>query len=354
MRRKLWKWHSWLGLIVSVPLFIIALSGSLLVFKAEIDQLLIPQIVKAENTTRLPFTELLSIVQTRLPEHEVLGWEFTDHIGDADKIYVVKLGTYDWQKSYVDPSNALILNQPVAFDFFLTDWILELHQSLLAGQTGVAIAALVSILLIILAITGIILYRRFWKNFFRLRWGKSLRLFLSDSHKMMGIIASPLFLISGFTGAWWSIEHFTDQLYSPDQSQFIVTKRYYNDQLDFDQLLKNASLNLPQFKTLYVRLPDKSFPGIHLFGYHEEQGLLRSRVGSIVSFDDQSGQITSSFSAQEASLLYQFKDSFDPLHFGYFGGLFTKVIWSVLGFVPCLMALSGFFMWRKRAAPRKK
>ncbi len=37
MRRFLWKWHGLLGLIVAVPLFIIALSGSLLVFKAELD-----------------------------------------------------------------------------------------------------------------------------------------------------------------------------------------------------------------------------------------------------------------------------------------------------------------------------
>ena len=40
--------------------------------------------------------------------------------------------------------------------------------------------------------------------------------------------------------------------------------------------------------------------------------------------------------------------TFDPLHFGYFGGLVTKILWFILGLTPGVLALTGTWMWWKR------
>lgn len=354
MRRTLWKWHGWLGLTAALPLFIIALTGSLLVFKAELEHLIIPEVVSAAADTRQPFNQLISSVDNALSEHEILGWEFATTAGSADKLYVAKQGSYDWQLMFVDPSNGELLSPPVSLTHYFMDWLLELHYTLLADHVGLVFTAIISILLILLSISGFILHRQFWKTFFTLRWHKSLRLLLSDIHKMLGIIGAPLFLLLGFTGAWWNIEHVLEEFDAPDQSQFNITQQYYNPTLDFNHMLLSAQTSIAHFNTRYIRFPDKSYPGIHLFGASADKGLLRSDFGSIISFDDQTGVQTSVLEVSTAPALYQFVDSFKPLHYGTFGGLISKVLWSIIGFFPCLMAISGFIMWRKRQRPNKK
>ena len=43
MRKTLFKIHSWIALIAIIPLIVISITGSVLVFKSEIDGLLMPE-----------------------------------------------------------------------------------------------------------------------------------------------------------------------------------------------------------------------------------------------------------------------------------------------------------------------
>ena len=45
MYRRLWQIHSWLGLVAGLGLIAIGLSGSLLVFHADIERWLNPELV---------------------------------------------------------------------------------------------------------------------------------------------------------------------------------------------------------------------------------------------------------------------------------------------------------------------
>ncbi|ROQ24943.1 PepSY-associated TM helix domain-containing protein [Gallaecimonas pentaromativorans] len=347
MRRTLWKWHGWLGLTAALPLFIIALSGSLLVFKNELDGLLMPAVISSKGGPALDMNTLMHDAERQLNGYELLGWQ-PGEPGQNTLLYLSKMGSYVWQKTYIDPSTGLVTAPVKPVDHYLTDWLLSFHYTFVSGAVGIAVAGVTALLLLALSISGFILHRRFWKTFFTLRWGKSLRLFLSDGHKMLGIIGAPVFLILGFTGAWWNLDEFSHEIETHDDSAYIITQRYYNDKLDFDAILARAKTAIPGFVTTYIRLPDKSYPGIHLFGHPADAGPLRGSAGSIISFDDQTGALTGVMNAASLGALYQFKDSFKPLHFGTFGGLTTRVLWCLIGFFPCLMALSGFWMWRKR------
>ncbi|MGL4939755.1 PepSY-associated TM helix domain-containing protein [Shewanella sp.] len=352
MRKLLWKWHGLAGLLTALPLFVIALSGSLLVFKNELDNLLLPKVVQASTSDRLSLTELLPKVNSALPSHEVLGWEFGD-AGQADTLFVAAHGSYDWQKLWLDPASGELLTVPKSLTWTLTDWLLQLHSELLMGHLGLLIAGLTALFMLFLGGSGIVLHRQFWRTFLTLRWRKSLRLLLSDSHKMLGIVSVPLFLVLGFTGAWWNLEHFYEEVIKEhDESAFTITQRYYNSQIDLEAMMATAKTALPGFTPSYLRLPDASYPGLHLFGHQNGDSPLRSRFSSIVSFNDKTGEHTATITAANAPLSYQFTDSFKPLHYGDVGGIATRIIWCVVGFFPCLMALSGFFMWRERTQRR--
>ncbi len=349
MRKHLWKWHGLAGLIVALPLFVIALSGSLLVFKAELDRWLMPEVVNAGSDERLSMTVLLPRAASALAEHEILGWQFGAQ-GEADMLYVAQQGSYDWQKLWLDPATGELLTVPRSLTWALTDWLLELHYLLLMDHAGLLLAAITALLMLFLGISGIVLHRQFWRTFFTLRLGKGLRLLLSDGHKMLGITGAPVFLVLGFTGAWWNLEHFFEEVIEGhDDSAFVISQRYYNPAIDVETLIAEAQRELPGFEPSYMRLPDASYPGVHLFGHRADDGMLRSRFGSIVSFDDNTGQHTGTLDVAEAPWLYQFTDSFKPLHYGDFAGLMSRIIWCIVGFLPCLMALSGFWMWRERS-----
>src|SRR5271155_1883619 len=39
-----------------------------------------------------------------------------------------------------------------------------------------------------------------------------------------------------------------------------------------------------------------------------------------------------------------------PLHYGTFGGMFTRVLWIFLGLTPAVLFVTGFVIWRQRIA----
>ncbi|MFW6217867.1 MAG: PepSY-associated TM helix domain-containing protein [Verrucomicrobiota bacterium] len=139
--KTIWKLHSWLGLLAGIPLLVIALSGSLLVFKDDLNRLLIPGKVFVESRPEgpLPMAERLAALQEGLPEHEVVGWALYDEPERSDWVYVMAHGDDEWLHVYQNPYTGEILGEPVASDSEFMGWLLELHYTFLAGHVGMAV-----------------------------------------------------------------------------------------------------------------------------------------------------------------------------------------------------------------------
>ena len=70
MKKKLHQWHSYGALIAMFPLLLISITGSILVFKVELDTLLMPEkmaVAEASPTTRLSLDTLMSKVKAYYP-----------------------------------------------------------------------------------------------------------------------------------------------------------------------------------------------------------------------------------------------------------------------------------------------
>ena len=57
---------------------------------------------------------------------------------------------------------------------------------------------------------------------------------------------------------------------------------------------------------------------------------------------------------REVGIGWQVIDSFRKLHFGYFAGLVSKVLWAVIGLSPVWLAGTGFYLWLTRRARKKQ
>ncbi|MDX1679960.1 MAG: PepSY-associated TM helix domain-containing protein [Akkermansiaceae bacterium] len=352
--KTLWKWHAWMGLIAGLPLLVIAISGSILVFKDEIDSLLIPELMRVEvpaGADPLPLEERLAVLQRELPDHEVTGWAFYPEPDRADFVYLMEHGDSEWLHVFQNPYTGQLLSQPAASESRLTGWVLSLHYELLAGHTGLLVCGLLGVVLCLLGISGLLIYRRFWASFFTLRWRSSLRLLSGNLHKRIGLVSAPVFLILGITGAWWNLSHIVEEIQhvtSGEEHEVAMQERLYRSDLPLDELAAKTKGALPGLRINYLSFPWE--PGVPLtfFGDFEDDGALRSPYHSTASFDAQTAEPLGHQHIRDASAFRQTLDTFGPLHYGTFGGLATRILWCILGSAPAFLALSGFVVWWKR------
>lgn len=349
--KTIWKIHSWLGLLAGIPLVIIAFTGSVLVFKDEINAQLIPDrvIVAPTEAGALSLDARISALQTALPEHEVAGIAFYPQPERADFVYVIEHGTDEWLHVFQNPYTTEVLGKPRSTDSELMGWFLELHYTLLAGEIGVAICGVLAVLLCLLGITGFFIYRKFWKNLFTLRWRASARVLTGNLHKRLGVISAPVFMILGLTGAVWNLLHVFEELQHDHHDEVPPAQHlFYNKGLSFDKMAGEAIDYIPEFNLRYLSFPWEAGRPIRYYGEFIRQSGLRSPYHSTVSFDAETGIYQAHARIDEAPVVHQIYDTFTSLHFGTFGGWVTRVFWCVLGAAPGYLALSGFFIWWKR------
>jgi uncharacterized iron-regulated membrane protein len=349
--KTIWKLHSWLGLLAGIPLLVIALTGSLLVFKDEINAWLIPEKVLVEpQSAELPLEQRLDALQNGLPRHEVTGWAFYNEPERADFVFVMERGDNVWLHVYQNPYTGEILSEPATTTSELMGWILELHYTFLAGHIGTAVCGILAILLCLLGVTGFFIYRKFWKNFFSFRWRSSWRLLSGNLHKRIGVVSAPVFLILGLTGAFWNLDHILHELehLAEEEHDPMMKERLYATDIPLDAMVAKSRETMDDFRVRYISFPWEKGLGITFWGELEGQSPLRSPYNSTVAFEAEQGEAQGHTRITEASLWTQIYDAFTPLHFGTFGGWISRTIWCVLGAAPGALALSGCFIWYKR------
>jgi uncharacterized iron-regulated membrane protein len=353
MKKTLHKWHSYSALIAMIPLFLISITGSILVFKVELDTFLMPEKMSVPSNSpskRVSLDTLMSTVKGAYPDHEIGSWEiFTDH-SRTDTAYIIAHQTNQWSKLYLNQYTGELLSSPVGLSENLSDWLLDLHFKLLLDTNGIFLGALVSILLLFLGISGIILYRKFWLYFFTLRVKSASRIFFSDIHKMVGIASSPVIIILAFTGAYWNVAEVIHEIEEHViKTPHIVTQALHDPKISIQTLYQRNKQTINDFETTYLVMPYEPEMHITFYGKLNTTNLLNSNYASSISYDKATGKLVSFEDVRQASALHVTVDSFRKLHFGHFAGLSSKLIWCILGLSPVILALTGFYLfWYRR------
>lgn len=340
-----------MGLIAGLGLLVIGVTGSLLVFAKELETFFNPQFMRVEKVTneRLPMDTLLASANRALPDYEITGWlPRHEHPHWADVIYMIRRGTDEWKVGTVDQFTGNLVASPRDLDATLTGWLLELHYKFFADHTGMLITAALAVVLCLSGITGVWLYRDFWKSIFRLRWRASARIFFSDLHKMIGITSVAFNLLLGFTGAYWNFTHVIGEWISGEHEQPKLSNRLYAGAISLEALIVEGENRLPGFRANYISLPNEPKAPITLWGAFTPHNPLRSPYGSTVVFDAQTGAFQTATDIRAQGWWTQAVDAFEPLHFGTFGGLPVKILWFFGGLTPGLLAISGSLIWWKR------
>ncbi|HEY1122437.1 MAG TPA: PepSY-associated TM helix domain-containing protein, partial [Haloferula sp.] len=261
MRKLFWRLHSVAGLVAGLGLLVIGITGSLLVFHQELDATFRPAATRISPLPegRKPLEELVIAVEQQVPGHAVTGWELRhDDPRAADGAYVMPFGTRDWHWITVDPYRAKVLSNPVDHEATLKGWLLHLHMEFFLHDVGIALTGLLGVALCFLGLSGLYLYRRFWKTLFRLRFKSSFRMLSGDFHRLVGVWSTSFNLLLGFTGAYWNlthtVEHFTQPQADPSD-EALFDEKLFSSELKIEPMLAEAKQHIPGFETHYVSLP---------------------------------------------------------------------------------------------------
>jgi uncharacterized iron-regulated membrane protein len=356
-KQTVWRVHSLLGLVAGLGLLVIGMSGSLLMFSREIDAILRPEVVTVEaRGSRLPMDELVGRVASAFPGHQLTGWAlFPGDPAASDRAWMKLPDREAWLHAHIDPYTGRILSRPAESGEHFTGWLLELHYTFLADHAGMLAAGLLAVMLLLLGISGLWLYRDFFRQFLRLRWSASARILCSDLHKFIGITSVVFNLILGFTGAWWNLSHLIGHLFeeeTPAETE-PAAPLPPREWASLDAMTLEARNRITGFTTHYLSFPQTEDAVVSLHGRHGGAGPLRGLYGSHVDFDAESGEVRLVHDLRDDSAWAQIYDSFMPLHYGTFGGWPIRVLWSLGGLAPGLLAVSGFLIWWNRSRIRR-
>jgi uncharacterized iron-regulated membrane protein len=353
MRKTLFKWHSKLALLAMLPLLLICLTGSILVFKPELDRALMPEQAQLTGVSgeRQSLDRLHQLVLSQLPNYHIGTWELFDDQQQPDRVYLIGKGSDRWSMVFVDPYRGELLSSPVGLNHYFTDWLVELHYTFLLGVNGTFAAFIFALLLLFLGISGLVLHRHFWRKLLTLRWDKTMTVMFSDVHKLVGIWSAPVLLVLGFTGGYWNMAHVIEE--ASHDHHHISQPEVLNPLISLDELNVQAQKQIAGFKATYIVMPFEQGKQLSFYGKVPSSNPINSDYGSGVSYSPQTGELVQQWDIRTTSLLAVVLDSFRTLHFGTFAGFFSRVVWAIVGVMPLLLSISGFWLWYQRKQKRQ-
>jgi uncharacterized membrane protein YuzA (DUF378 family) len=123
-----------------------------------------------------------------------------------------------------------------------------------------------------------------------------------------------------------------------------------------ENLLQEVETKLPDFTPTYIRLPLSPEARLVVYGVFDDDPFFYSEFYNSVNADYQSGEIKEVKRIQEADVVTKFVSTLLPLHFGNFGGIWTKLLYCLTGLSGPYLSITGFLIWRqgKRVKRRRR
>jgi len=363
--RPAFKWprlalviHNWLGLKLALVLAVVLLSGTLAVFRYEIDRLIYPQLQVAPGESLAGLDEILSAVTVAYPDIG-LGEDIPTGVG-AGSLAIGVIGVSPergLRMLWVDPYRAEVQGDTPLMTpgFFLA----HLHRDLFIPGWGSTIVCGLAVVVALSLVTGLVAYRRFWRGFLRRPRLRTLRTSTIELHKLVGLWSLWFAIVIALTGLWY----FWILVGEPKLGFPQATERYVPPGLaerrlealgpetpvphSMSDALARVQSRYPGFVATYVTLPDHH--GAPLV-FHGNRGELLARNATAVAVDPFSGEILGADLASEAPLADRIDALVTPLHFGDFAGLLSKSLWFIFGLALSGVAVSGVVIFWCRAS----
>lgn len=372
LRKGMYFIHLWFGLFVGLYFSVIGLTGSLIVFHHELMLLKAPELQYVApphpGAKPLPLSQILASVKNQfpdLPEEKIGRIELPDSPGGA---YKIRIGTYrenfNIREATVDPYTGRVIQNMKVVETFLGFSVL-LHIYLLLGVQGWFANSYLGVLSGLLVLTGVWLW---WPRTLRqmkirlsVKWGAEPRRLFYDLHNVFGMYTLPLLLITALSGATFAfytpVLEFVTQITGTTPHKPIEKVPVPAGGVAKRLPLETLALIAEKAAPLEVPLKGLNYPAKadQPFTCYKERGHTGFLNYISYTIDPYRGTVLQTDDERTASFGERIVIVFTRLHFGWWGGLFTKILYAISGLVPLGLFITGIYTWGlKRKARIKK
>lgn len=355
--------HSFVGLKLSLIFSIVLITGTIAVFAEEIDWLTYSEIRVTPEGSKLNEGELFDRLQTAMPDSGFAGMvTSSDRTRTAAYAFVTQADGSS-KKVWINPYSGKI--NGTTDNLTIGSFFSALHYSLFMPLIGRALVNGFGVLCLIGLISGLISYRRFWREFFTLpRWNAKLRVVLGDLHKFIGLWSLWFVLIIGVSGSWWfyqtplveynfAPQFLPDRIIDPALTAEDLNKlgKTIPTPLSSAQIIAAVKEHDPEFHINYLQPPQHNGMAYMLYGTKHD--LLVDKYASRYFVHPYTADIIGHRLAGDTPIVQRIDLSMGPLHYGTWGynGLadfMVKLIWFIFGAAMSVLSISGMIIFYKR------
>ena len=374
------KIHLYVGLALGLVMIVLSLTGSALVFREPLERALRPKLhtvappaehvspaakSTAPGSRRLALDSLVANARAAYPQYIVTMAELPQRRNATVKLW---MSGEKERHAYVNPNTGEVLGAPEVNSGFVGT-LFVLHVELFAGPWGAWFVAICGFLLVLLSLTGLILWwprlSAFWKSVvLTVRYGWKRANY--DLHRSAGFWTCAFVVVVALTGSAMYFYYETGDILNwatnseplPAPPTVAIAEGATASEafaagssgapafISLQSALQTAKASLPEAEATFVSLPtDQTQPlsvRMRAEGEWHPNGrsyvYLHPRTGDVLRVDDARAAPPGS------RLLYMLY----PLHIGSFGGPIVRWLYMLMGLMPTVLTVTGMIIWFTR------
>ena len=351
--------HSALGIAFAALIYIVCLSGTVVVFLHELQRWEQPDAPVVEGplspeavATALDGTYRKALAANAVHDMFLMGpgpvqkrflASFHDHESGAEGSWIA------------DSSGALVVEHEAPWSEFIGDLHMHLH---LPRTWGLFLVGLTGVALLSSLVSGLLSHPRLFKDAFHLRWGGSRRLQEADLHNRLGVWGLPFHVVVSTTGALLGLSTLIVGVlalaaYDGDSEKAFATilgPMASEDETaaplpDLAAMIRQVQAGTPQAEFASANIGHVAHAGqvVHL-GMRTPGHLAMSNS----YYFDGTGKSLGDGGLETGTIGQQILGAIQPLHFGWFGGFPVKIAYGLLGLALTVVTYSGVAIWLAR------
>ena len=352
--------HAGIGVVLGALLYIVSLSGVMVVFHAEFARWEQPHITEVSAAS----PELAARSAQTLLDHASAAGETPDRISvflptpDSPRL----AGGYGDTYWFIDESAALGETIDHGFSEFLIDLHYYLH---LPSTLGLIVVGLLGVMMLALVVSGFLAHPRVFRDAFRSHKPGNGQLSLADRHNRLSVWGAPFHIMIPLTGAalglatlvaltlaqtqpGMNVNAMFDSVFGPGAEETAET----GPLPDIAQALRVVESDFTDAGLtpwiVQIENPGQDGQTLQILTAANQRLIFGEylQFSPDGAFIGKTGLDDGAFGQQATASVYN-------LHFGNWGGVPVKLIYVALGLALCVVCVSGVQLWLYKRARKK-
>ncbi len=358
--------HLWLGVSSGLVVFIVALTGSVLVFEEELEPVIYRKfhvVDASKDQSPLPLDNLRASVASRYPKQRIARIAIEPH---TDRTVVFGLVKGKKEKDIlsvaVNPYTAEITDMRRENESFF-HIVLQLHRYLCLEDTGKAITGVACVMFIVIMITGLVLWwpnRKQTKQRLTIKWNAKFKRLNWDLHAVFGFYVLPFTFLIALTGLVWSYKWVNNMIYltfdgKPQQKREAPANIALANTAITGTLTKIAAetdRRLPHPGRIQFILPESDSLSITVSKTNDEAAI--SNVVDFLYFDQNDGHLLSKRLYKDETTGMKVRRLVFPIHTGSIWGWPSKILALIVALITATLPVTGVIIWVGRKFKKKE